>query len=202
MAQRLVTLKNKAGDVFLPETTASQVKRGASTVAADLTAVETTANGAIQSTEKGASNGVAPLGADGLVSAQYLPSQALVAADQNVADIEALLALTADEVHVGNNVFVGDATDDETVTTGWALYRRIATYGNVLSDYQKLTEGEGLDVAMVDQAARDAANAAQSEVDALETVVEALGTVYIINAGDSTDALSDSDLILEVASEA
>jgi hypothetical protein len=206
MATKLVTFKNKAGDVYHPQTTATQVKRGASsTVDADLTAVEALAGAAIPATQKGTANGVAPLGSDGKVSTTYLPPSALTVADTSVANIAALTALSATDAPLNSDVFVNDATGDTTVKSGWALYRRTATAGGVLTDWTKLSEGEGLDVAMVDQTARDAASSAasaaataQGDVENLETVVEGLGTVYVINSGGDTSAVGDNDLIVEI----
>jgi hypothetical protein len=198
MAIKLVALKNKAGDVYYPATAATQVIRGASTVDADLAAVETLAGAAIPGAQKGAASGVATLGVDGKVPTSQLPSQALTVADQNVADITALTALSAAAAPVGANVFVGDASGDETVGSGWAVYRRIATAGGTLGDWAKIAEGEGLDVAMVDQTARDAADAAQDDVDALETQVGGLGTVFVLNTGADASAVGDNDLIVEI----
>jgi hypothetical protein len=111
------------------------------------------------------------LDSNGLVRTSMLPAQALTAADQNVATIAELLALSAANAPVGQNIFVGDATGDATVKSGWALYRRVALEGGVLTDWTKVSEGEGLDVAMVDQTARDSAEAAMAEAQKLDAVV-------------------------------
>ncbi len=52
-------------------------------------------------------------------------------------------------------------------------------------------------ISAAQQTALDA-KASQSDMDGLKTEVEALGTVYVINYGDSTGTQSDSDLILEI----
>lgn len=197
MATKLVTLKNKAGDTYLPQTSASQVKRGASTVDADLADVEALAGAAIPSTEKGTNNGVATLDSDGKVPTSQLPASALTAANQNVATIAALTALSTTAAPVNAIVFVTDATGDSTVKAGWGLYIR-KSGGAALTDWSKIGEGESLDVAMVDQTARDAASTAQGEVDALETKVGGLGTVHIINTGDDTTNIGANDLIFEI----
>ncbi len=198
MATKLVTLKNKTGDVYYPATSAAQVKRGASsTVEADLAAVESLAGAAIPGSEKGAASGVATLDSGGKIPTSQLPASALTAANQNVANIAALTALSTTTAPVNTIVFVADATGDTTVKAGWGLYLR-KSGGSALTDWSKIGEGESLDVAMVDQTARDAASAAQGEVDALETTVAGLGTVKVINSGDSVDAMGTADLILEV----
>jgi hypothetical protein len=204
MATKLVRLKKNNGDIFHVETEATLVLRGASTVDADLTAVEATAAAAIPSSQKGAASGVATLGSDGKIPVSQLPSEGLTQADMSVVDITALLALSATTAPLNTDVFVNDASDDTTVGSGWALYRRTATTGGVLSDWTKLAEGEGLDVAFVDSVARAAASAAQtdadsaqSDVDSLAETVAGLGTVFFVSSGDDLTGYTDADLILQ-----
>ncbi len=197
MAIKQVTLKNKAGDVYHPETTAAQVKRGESTVDAALTAVEALAGAAVPNSAKGAASGVATLDASGKVPRAQLPDAALTAASKSVADIAALTALTIAEAPVNTIVFVANATGDSTVESGWGLYLRQST-GSTLADWEKIGEKDSMDLTMVDQEARDAASTAQGEVDALENTVEGLGTVYVKAAGADLSGLKDNDLILEI----
>lgn len=184
MAIKLVQLKKKNGDILHAETEAGLVLRGASTVDADLTIVEATANAAIPGSAKGAANGVAQLGADGKVPASQLPSQALTKADISVEDITALLALDTDDAPLNIDVFVGDASGDSTVEAGWALYRRIALVGETLEDWTKFAEGEGLDVEFVDSEAR-------ADIEALG------GTAYYVASGADLSGFGDNDLIFE-----
>lgn len=100
--------------------------------------------GAIQSTEKGAVNGVATLGADGKVPADQLDLSRYVTA-ANVDEYNDMLVLSTTDAPVNSYVFVADASDDETVDEGWAIYRRVAGNGNA-SDWKKVAEGESLDV--------------------------------------------------------
>jgi hypothetical protein len=218
MATKLVRLKKNNGDIFHVETEAGLVIRGASTVDADLTAVESlagsansaataaqnTANAAIPAAQKGAASGVATLGSDGKIPVSQLPSEGLTQADVSVADITALLALSTTDAPLNTDAFVNDASADATVGSGWALYRRTATAGGTLNDWTKLAEGEGLDVAFVDDTARaaaesaqSAAGAAQEDVDNLSTAVTGLGTVYFAASSDNLSSYSDTDLILQ-----
>jgi len=100
--------------------------------------------GAIQSAEKGAANGVAPLGGDGKIPSQYI-SINLTDASLLVADYTALLALNTTAAPLKTTALVQDATGDSTVESGWALYYRVATAG-AAADWLKLSEGESLDI--------------------------------------------------------
>jgi hypothetical protein len=142
--------------------------------------------GAVQSSALGAVNGVATLGSDGKVVAAQLPDSALTVADFSVADIDALTELTATAAPLNSDIFVNDASDDPTVTSGWALYRRTGTAGN-LADWTKLAEGEGLDVAFVDQTARDAAGAAQTAQTAAQTAQTAANLIDAAYCADEED---------------
>ncbi len=124
------------------------------------------------------------IGEDGKVLATKLPSQALTVADSSVTDIPALLALSATQAPINADIFVSNATGDNTVKSGWALYRRKATAGNTLADWTKLSEGEGLDVAMVDQTARDAAQTAQGAANSAATTAQLLDAVYCVSEAD------------------
>lgn len=101
--------------------------------------------GAIQSTERGAVNGVASLDASGKVPASQLDLSKYTT-QNNVADYSAMLALSTTDAPVNSYVFVSDASDDETVDEGWAIYRRVAGNGNA-ADWHKVAEGESLDVS-------------------------------------------------------
>jgi hypothetical protein len=76
-----------------------------------------------------------------------------------VENYAALVALTSSDVPVNGYVFVEDASGDATVGSGWAVYKRIAAATDVGSWF-KTAEQESMDVAMVDQTARDAASSA------------------------------------------
>ncbi len=110
-------------------------------------------------------------GADGKVLESKLPKAALTASDLSVENIPALLALDAAEAPLNTDVFVGDATADATVGSGWAMYRRMGL-GTVLTDWKKLSEGESLDVTLKDQSARDAAAQAQAAATNAKTAAD------------------------------
>ena len=110
---------------------------------------------AVQAAAVGAANGVAPLGSDSKIPAQYIETITLADVSQIVADIDALLALAATVAPLRTIVFVEDASDDDTVDEGWALYLRKGTAGETLDDWLKLSEGESLDIDFSDHLTTD-----------------------------------------------
>lgn len=100
---------------------------------------------AIQSSAIGET--VAPL-VDGKVPAEYIAVN-LANGVENVADYTALIALSAEEAPADKVVLVKDATDDETVQSGWAMYIRIGVAGTA-DDWFKLVEGESIDIDFSD----------------------------------------------------
>lgn len=115
---------------------------------------------AIQSSEKGAAEGVATLDANGKIPANQLDLAKYQTA-ANVANYEELLALSKKEAPVNSYVFVADATGDTTVTEGWAAYRRISAE-NAASDWCKVSEGESLDINIPDYEASIEETAAEA----------------------------------------
>jgi hypothetical protein len=63
----------------------------------------------------------------------------------NYDDIDELIADQANQ-ELNGLYYVGDASDDPTVDSGWAVYRYLGTTDGDLDDYQKLSEEESLDV--------------------------------------------------------
>lgn len=104
---------------------------------------------AIQSSEKGAANGVATLDAQGKIPAEQLDLQKYITS-VNVDTYDALLALSTTEAPVNTFVFVSDASNDSTVDSGWAIYRRVGSAGNNASDWTKIAERESLDITFTD----------------------------------------------------
>ncbi|MDR2044152.1 MAG: tail fiber protein [Clostridium sp.] len=136
-------LNIRAQDVFTTESVS--VETHITDAAKHLTNEQATAiTNAIQASQKGAANGVAPLGADSKIPAQYV-SIDLFSTSQVVATYNALLALSASAAPLKTTALVQDASGDSTVASGWALYIRTATAG-AATDWLKLTEGEGLDI--------------------------------------------------------
>lgn len=64
----------------------------------------------------------------------------------NVPTIADRDALTSAEIQIGYEVFVADASDDSSVTAGWAKYR---VDGIAPITFIKLSEQEGLDTVIV-----------------------------------------------------
>lgn len=104
---------------------------------------------AIQSSEKGVANGVATLGADGKINPDQIDLTKYVTST-NVADYNAMLALTTTEAPVNSYVFVSDASADPTVNSDWAIYRRVGAAGSNASDWTKIAEKESLDITFTD----------------------------------------------------
>lgn len=104
---------------------------------------------AIQNSEKGQPNGVATLGADGKINPDQIDLTKYVTST-NVADYSAMLALTTTEAPVNSYVFVSDASADPSVTSDWAIYRRVGAAGNNASDWTKIAEKESLDITFTD----------------------------------------------------
>lgn len=103
---------------------------------------------AIQSSEKGQPNGVATLGADGKINPDQIDLTKYVSST-NVATYDAMLALSTTDAAVNSYVFVSDASNDATVDSGWAIYRRVGSAGNA-SDWTKIAERESLDISFTD----------------------------------------------------
>lgn len=106
---------------------------------------------AIQNTEKGQPNGVATLGADGKIDPDQIDLTKYVTST-NVDTYDNLLTLPTTQAPVNSYVFVSDASNDETVDEGWAIYRRVASNGNA-SDWTKIAEKESLDITFKDYSA-------------------------------------------------
>lgn len=87
----------------------------------------------------------------GLAHYKFTPSE-LAEFLNTVQDISVTVitdrdALTNSEVKAGDRVFVGDATADATVTTGWAIYR-VLTATDTEVTYQKIQEQESMDMVV------------------------------------------------------
>lgn len=97
-------------------------------------------NNFILSTEKGAVNGVASLGNDGIIPKAQLPIDS--GSVERVIDITARDAIT--NLYDNKLVFVIDASDDITVTSGWAMY----IYNTSSSSWTKIIDVESLDTEL------------------------------------------------------
>lgn len=94
-------------------------------------------------------NGYVTLDASGFVPTSFLNPSAL-AVKLEYATIPDMLKATTTEVFPGQLVMVVNATGDDTVDTGWAIYRRLAdaTDLSTIGAWQKIAEKESLDVVV------------------------------------------------------
>lgn len=123
---------------------------------AQISGLAATAAGTAITAQKGANNGLAPLGVDGKIPSQYVSLSTVADASHIVADYAALLALDTTAAPLKTTVFVTDASGDSTVGAGFALYMRVAE-ASTAADWVKLTEQESLEVDVSEISLLDAA---------------------------------------------
>ena len=94
-------------------------------------------------------NGYVQLGTDGFVPTSLL-NPAVMAVHTEFATTTELLAASVNDIAEGQIVMVTDATGDQTVKSGWAIYRRkTGTEAlNTLDSWQKIAEAESIDVVL------------------------------------------------------
>ena len=162
--QKLITWTRVNGtggfDTLYPKTVASQVIIDQNTTVADHVAdtdlhLSSAERAALTATNN--ANGYVTLDSNGFIPTSKLNPAAL-AVKLEVANINGtgdpatggLLQLTTAEVFPGQLVMVLDASDDPTVASGWAIYRRLANASDLstLSAWQKVAEAESLDVTV------------------------------------------------------
>ncbi len=97
-------------------------------------------NNFIPSSQKGVANGIATLGNDGIIPKAQLPTDS--GSVERVADITARDAIT--NLYDNKLVFVIDASDDTTVTAGWAMY----IYSTASLSWTKIVDAESLDLQL------------------------------------------------------
>lgn len=139
-----IYVKTVASQVIADEVTGATVADHVADTDLHLTATERAALTATNS-----ANGYVTLGADGFIPTSKLNSSAL-AVQQEFADVAAMLSTTTAIVAPGQLVMVLDASTDETVSAGWAIYRRKATAEDLstMDAWQKIAEAESLDVVV------------------------------------------------------
>lgn len=129
--KKLITMTrvNESGgyDTLYPKTLASQVfvnDTGSETLADHVTNtdVHLTADERAALTATNSANGYLKLGEDGYVPVSKL-NPSVIAVHKEFNNVAGLVA-GADGVQPGQLVMVVDATDDSTVGTGWAIYRK------------------------------------------------------------------------------
>ena len=156
VTRQLITMQRVNADksltVFYPKTIASQVYINANTTLADhvtdtdvhLLPTERTAL-----TNTNSANGYVKLDANGLVPTGMI-NPSVLAINRQYNNIAGLLAANANDVVEGQLVMVVDASADSTVTSGWAIYRRLVGSSDLtqLSSWQKIAEAESIDVTV------------------------------------------------------
>jgi hypothetical protein len=95
----------------------------------------------------------------------------------NYDDIDELIADQANQ-ELNGLYYVGDASDDPTVDSGWAVYRYLGTTDGDLGDYQKLSEQESLDVVFnVLGTALTGYSASSGTISATDSILQAFNKV-------------------------
>ena len=100
-------------------------------------------------TKTNQAEGYLTLDAQGFVPTSKL-NPASLAVKLEFANITEMLAATTDMVFPGQLVMVVDASADDTVTEGWAIYRRLTSAVDLtqMASWQKVAEKESLDVVV------------------------------------------------------
>lgn len=122
-------------DIAFPKTIASQIDT-----------IKTHLDNAIthlSADDRNAIGKFAILNTDGKLSATTVKKD-LVAINKEYANTAAMVADFAN-ITAHTVVMVLDATDDTTVKSGWAIYRKVGTEVN-LTSFTKISESESLDV--------------------------------------------------------
>lgn len=157
-AKKLITMTrvNDTGgyDTLYPKTLASQVFVSDTDTITLLDHVNDdnrhlTAQERAALTATNSANGYVKLDADGYVPSGKL-NPSVLAVNREYANIAALLQASTTDVVPGQIVMVLDASADTTVTSGWAIYRRLASATDLttLNSWQKIAEAESLDVVV------------------------------------------------------
>lgn len=136
--------KTVAQQVFVDESSGKTVADHVADTDIHLSAAERTALNKVNRAD-----GFVQLGADGFVPTSLL-NPAVMAIHTEFATTTELLAAPVDSIAEGQIVMVTDATGDQTVKSGWAIYRRKAGTQvlNTLDSWQKIAEAESIDVVL------------------------------------------------------
>lgn len=136
--------KTVAQQVFVDESAGKTVADHVADTDIHLSAAERTALNKVNRAD-----GFVQLGADGFVPTNLL-NPAVMAIHTEFATTTELLAAPVDSIAEGQLVMVTDATGDQTVKSGWAIYRRKAGTQvlNTLDSWQKIAEAESIDVVL------------------------------------------------------
>lgn len=175
--KHLITMmqKNATGgyDTFYPKTIASQVFIDDTTTVADHiadTSKHLTAEERERLSKAGQANGFAVLDENGFIPSKNI-NPSVLAINTEFATITAMKAADINKIYAGELVMVTDASEDPTVESGWAIYRRLtnATDLTDLGSWQKIAEKESLDVVVSWDNLKDKPTSTVSAIDAAVT---------------------------------
>lgn len=175
--KHLITMmqKNATGgyDTFYPKTIASQVFIDDTTTVADHiadTSKHLTAEERERLSKAGQANGFAVLDENGFIPSKNI-NPSVLAINTEFATITAMKAADINKIYAGELVMVTDASEDPTVESGWAIYRRLtnATDLTNLASWQKIAEKESLDVVVSWDNLKDKPTSTVSAIDAAVT---------------------------------
>ena len=175
--KHLITMmqKNATGgyDTFYPKTIASQVFIDDTTTVADHiadTSKHLTAEERTKITNAGQAGGFAVLDENGFIPSKNI-NPSVLAINTEFANIAAMKAADINKIYAGELVMVTDASEDPTVESGWAIYRRLtnATDLTDLASWQKIAEKESLDVVVSWDNLKDKPTSTVSAIDAAVT---------------------------------
>ena len=175
--KHLITMmqKNATGgyDTFYPKTIASQVFIDDTTTVADHiadTSKHLTAEERERLSKAGRANGFAVLDENGFIPSKNI-NPSVLAINTEFATITAMKAADINKIYAGELVMVTDASEDPTVESGWAIYRRLTNATNLtdLASWQKIAEKESLDVVVSWDNLKDKPTSTVSAIDAAVT---------------------------------
>lgn len=175
--KHLITMMQKNGtggyDTFYPKTIASQVFIDDTTTVADHiadTSKHLTAEERERLSKAGQANGFAVLDENGFIPSKNI-NPSVLAINTEFATITAMKAADINKIYAGELVMVTDASEDPTVESGWAIYRRLtnATDLTDLASWQKIAEKESLDVVVSWDNLKDKPTSTVSAIDAAVT---------------------------------
>lgn len=175
--KHLITMmqKNATGgyDTFYPKTIASQVFIDDTTTVADHiadTSKHLTAEERERLSKAGQANGFAVLDENGFIPSKNI-NPSVLAINTEFATITAMKAADINKIYAGELVMVTDASEDPTVESGWAIYRRLTNATNLtdLASWQKIAEKESLDVVVSWDNLKDKPTSTVSAIDAAVT---------------------------------
>lgn len=175
--KHLITMmqKNATGgyDTFYPKTIASQVFIDDTITVADHiadTSKHLTAEERERLSKAGQANGFAVLDENGFIPSKNI-NPSVLAINTEFATITAMKAADINKIYAGELVMVTDASEDPTVESGWAIYRRLtnATDLTDLASWQKIAEKESLDVVVSWDNLKDKPTSTVSAIDAAVT---------------------------------